>query len=278
MKLDIKYIGAGGEINLSQSPVYYAETDFFKRQHNYSVTPLISGRGSKKGRFYKDATEYNLTLNVVGQTKEHAYELINEMDDLFERDVYAEVPGKLYVNDYYVNCYVVSSASTDRIHVGNLFFVTLKILVEQPLWIHEEALNFETFTIESSSGFILPTSIPFGFTANPGIRQLQIDHYASVPAEISLFGPAVNPSFSIGSHIYQVNGALSAGERFIINQLNKTVLKITNSGEVINAFNIRSKTASVFEPIPTGGNVLTYSGEFAISLTLFYERGEPRWN
>ena len=278
MKLEIKYIGSGGEINLSQTPVFYAETDFFRRQHNYSLTPLISGRGSKKGRFYRDATEYTLNLNVVGKTEEHAHELINEMDDLFERDVYAETPGRLYVNDYYVNCYVVSSESTDRIHVGNMFFVTLKILVEQPQWTREELFYYETFTVEASSGFILPTAIPFGFTANPGIRQLMIDHYASVPAEISLFGPFVNPSFSIGSHIYQINGTLLAGERFIVNQLNKTVVKITNSGEVINCFNLRSKTSSVFEPIPAGGNVLTYFGEFAIILILFYERGEPRWS
>lgn len=91
-------------------------------------------------------------------------------------------------------------------------------------------------------------------------------------------GPAVNPSFSIGGNIYQVNGTLLAGERFVINQLENKVTKITNSGEVINAFNLRSKTYSVFEPIPTGESLLTYTGEFAISLNLFYERGEPRWN
>lgn len=278
MKLEIKYIGSGGEINLSQTPVFYAETDFFRRQHNYSLTPLISGRGSKKGRFYRDATEYTLNLNVIGETKERAHELINEMDDLFERDVYAETPGRLYVNDYYVNCYVVSSESTDRIHVGNMFFVALKILVEQPLWIREEVLSFGTFTASSGSGFILPTAIPFGLTSNAGIRQLIIDHHASVRAEICMFGPAVNPSFSIGGNIYQVNGTLLAGERFVINQLEKKVTKITNSGEVINAFNLRSKTYSVFEPIPTGESLLTYTGEFAISLNLFYERGEPRWN
>lgn len=275
MRFNVKYTGAGGTVDMSTAPILYREHDFMKREHNYSVTALVSGLGSKLARFYREAREYTIQLSVWGA---NMHDTLNEMTDVFERDIFLQKPGKLLVNEEYLNCYIIASEVSDWTLAGNGVVVSLTILAEKPLWIREEALNFETFTIESSSGFILPTAIPFGFTANPGIRQLPIDHYASVPAEISLFGPAVNPSFSIGSHIYQVNGTLSAGERFVINQLNKTVLKITNSGEVINAFNLRSKTASVFEPIPIGWNVLTYSGEFSIGLVLFYERGEPQWS
>ena len=63
----------------------------------------------------------------------------------------------------------------------------------------------------------------------------------------------------------------------MINQINKTVEKVTNSGEVINSFNLRNKEYSVFDPIPAGESIMTYSGEFPISITLFYERGEPKW-
>lgn len=275
MRFNVKYIGAGGTVDMSTPPILYREHDFMKREHNYSATALVSGLGSKLARFYREAREYTIQLSVWGA---NMHDTLNEMTDVFERDIFLQKPGKLLVNEEYLNCYIIASEVSDWTLAGNGVVVSLTILAEKPLWIREEALKFETFTIESSSGFILPTAIPFGFTANPGIRQLPIDHYASVPAEISLFGPAVNPSFSIGSHIYQVNGTLSAGERFVINQLNKTVLKITNSGEVINAFNLRSKTASVFEPIPIGWNVLTYSGEFSIGLVLFYERGEPQWS
>lgn len=260
---------------MSSAPILYKEHDFMKREHNYSVTALVSGLGSKLARFYREAMEYKITLSVWGDSM---HDTLNSMTEVFERDIFLQSPGKLQVNDEYLNCYVISSEVNDWTMAGNGVAVSLTILSEKPFWIREELLHYETFTISASSGFILPTAIPFGFSANHGIRQLRIDHYASVPAEISLFGPSINPSFSIGSHIYQVNGTLSAGERFVINQLNKTVLKITNSGEVINAFNLRSKVSSIFEPIPSGDNVLTYSGEFAISINLFYERGEPKWS
>lgn len=275
MRFNVKYTGAGGEVDMSTAPILYKEHDFMKRAHNYSATSLVSGLGSKLSRFYREAREYTIQLSVWGADM---HDTLNNMADVFERDVFLGVPGRLQVNNEYLPCYVIDSEVGDWTLAGNGVTVELTILAEKPLWIREELLSFGTFTAGSASGFILPTAIPFGLTANPGIRQFTIDHHASVPAEISLFGPFVNPSFSIGSHIYQINGILTAGERFVINQRNKTVVKITNSGEIINAFNLRSKVYSVFEPITIGGNTLSYSGEFAIRLVLFYERGEPHWS
>lgn len=275
MRFNVKYIGAGGTVDMSSAPILYQEHDFMKRETAYNSTPLVSGLGSKLTRFFKEAKEYKISLSVWG---EDMHATLNGMTDVFERDIFSQTPGKLFVNEEYLNCYIIASNVGDWTLAGNGVSVELTVMAEKPLWIKEELLSYGTFTAGSTTGFILPTAIPFGFTSNTGIRQLIVDHHSSVLAEISLFGPFVNPSFSIGEQIYQVNGTLLAGERFVINQLDKTVIKVTNSGEVINCFNLRSKTYSVFEPIPAGENILTYSGEFAISINLFYERGEPQWS
>lgn len=275
MRFNVKYIGAGGTVDMSSAPILYQEHDFMKRETGYNSTPLVSGLGSKLTRFFREAKEYKIALSVWGDDM-HA--TLNGMTDVFERDIFSQTPGKLFVNEEYLNCYIIASNVGDWTLAGNGVSVELTVMAEKPLWIKEELLSYGTFTAGSATGFILPTAIPFGFTSNTGIRQLIVDHHSSVLAEISLFGPFVNPSFSIGEQIYQVNGTLLAGERFVINQLDKTVIKVTNSGEVINCFNLRSKTYSVFEPIPAGENILTYSGEFAISINLFYERGEPQWS
>ena len=275
MRFNVKYVGAGGTVDMSSAPILYQDHDFMKREIGYNSTPLVSGLGSKLTRFFREAKEYKIALSVWGDDM-HA--TLNGMTDVFERDIFSQTPGKLFVNEEYLNCYIIASNVGDWTLAGNGVSVELTVMAEKPLWIKEELLSYGTFTAGSATGFILPTAIPFGFTSNTGIRQLIVDHHSSVLAEISLFGPFVNPSFSIGEQIYQVNGTLLAGERFVINQLDKTVIKLTNSGEVINCFNLRSKTYSVFEPIPAGENILTYSGEFAISINLFYERGEPQWS
>jgi hypothetical protein len=278
LKRLIKYIGLGGELDMSSSSIFYAEHNFFTRQYKYSISPLLNGRGGKLDRFYHDSSEYSLTLNVVGQTEEQAHELLNGMTKMFERDVFAQTPGKLYINDEYINCYVVSSVATERTHLGNMFTVTLSVLAEQPIWVTEERYDFLTFTDGSETGFKLPTAFPFGFTADKGSRQLIVDHYTSCPMQIAIFGPSSNPEFIVGEHTYRVNGTLLAGERYVIDQRNKTVVKVTNSGEVVNAFNMRNKTESVFEPIQSGENIVSYNGDFAIGITVFYERSEPQWN
>lgn len=274
MRFTVKYVGAGGEVDMSTAPILYKEHDFMKRETSYNTTSLVNGLGSKLTRFYKEAREYTIQLSVWGADM---HEVLNNMTDVFERDVSLQKAGRLYVNNEYLPCYVTASNVGDWTYAGNGVSVELTILAEKPFWVREELLSYGTFTLETNTGFILPTAIPFGFTSNAGIKQLIVDHHSSVFAEISLFGASVNPSFSIGSHVYQVNGTLLSGERFVINQANKTVVKVTNSGETINAFNLRNKLVSVFEPIPTGENVLAYSGEFAISVNLFYERGEPKW-
>ena len=96
--------------------------------------------------------------------------------------------------------------------------------------------------------------------------------------KISVFGPCSNPEFIIGENTYRVNGTLLSGERYEIDQRTKTVIKVTNSGEIVNAFNLRNKTESVFEPIEPGENILSYNGDFAIEITIFYERSEPLWS
>ena len=275
MRFSVKYTGAGGIVDMSTAPILYQEHDFMKRENSYNATALINGLGSRLSRFYRDAREYKISLSVWGADM---HDTLNNMTDIFERDVFLRVPGRLQVNDDYLNCYVIASDVGDWTLAGNGVTVELTILAEKPLWIREELLSYGTFTSGSAEGFILPTAIPFGLTSSAGIRQLIVEHHASVLAEISLFGPSVNPSFNIGSHMYQINGTLLAGERFVINQMDKTVVKVTNSGEVINCFNLRSKTSSVFEPIPAGENILTYTGEFALSINLFYERGEPQWS
>jgi len=50
-----------------------------------------------------------------------------------------------------------------------------------------------------------------------------------------------------------------------IDQVNKTITKITSSGERLNFFAYRGKTYSVFEPIPSGENYITYSNDFTFS-------------
>ena len=277
MKYDIRYVGAKGTVEMSSAPIIYQEQDFFKRKYGYSATSLLNGRGSKVTRFHKEAQEYTLNLKVLTGIRDAADEIMKGIEDIFENDVAQMSPGRIYVNGEYINCYVIASESEDRTFVGKYFGLRLTILAEQPIWIREELQTFDMFEASATTGFKLPTAIPFCFTSSAGSRQLQIDHYTSVFAEISLFGPATSPSFSIGSHIYQVFGTLSAGERYVINQINKTVEKITNSGEVINSFNLRNKEYSAFDPIPAGESIMTYSGEFPISITLFYERGEPKW-
>ena len=91
---------------MSSAPILYQEHDFMKRTHGYEVTQLLSGIGGKLTRFQKDSREYKIILSVW---RDDMYDTLNWMTDIFDRDVAEKVPGKLFVNDEYLQCYIVGS-------------------------------------------------------------------------------------------------------------------------------------------------------------------------
>ena len=72
MRFNVKYIGAGGEVDMSTAPILYREHDFMKREHNYSATALVSGLGSKLARFYREARVHNSVIRLGCEHARHA--------------------------------------------------------------------------------------------------------------------------------------------------------------------------------------------------------------
>ena len=64
MRFNVKYIGAGGTVDMSSAPILYQEHDFMKRTHGYEVTQLLSGIGGRLTRFQKESREYKIILSV----------------------------------------------------------------------------------------------------------------------------------------------------------------------------------------------------------------------
>ena len=58
----------------------------------------------------------------------------------------------------------------------------------------------------------------------------------------------------------------------------QTVTKYMTSGIKVNAFNNRNFADSVFRPIQTGRQEVSWNGRFDFDLILLEERSEPKWS
>ena len=142
---------------------------------------------------------------------------------------------------------------------------------------------------------------PEKMLVNPGSYTVTVDNYQAVHGSLanynvdkdssvetlvilprSIQAPAADPTefvydgslktYSIPASNYytvQNNTQVQAGDY--------TVTLISGSGVRTNLFDLRDKSASVFQKIPGGTLNVGWSGEFMFELTLYQERSEPAW-
>lgn len=306
----IRYVNSQGkEADLSQFPVRLREAIF--HAYEWSYEGASQRYGVDIDYFKKDPIEYEMVVSFFG-TNDQKKHLLNDFCDLVEYDVQNTQPGRLYIEDYYVDCFIVSS-STEPSEYSRVDRA-MKVLCPYPFWVRETAYQFLPNTQTTQPGTNTPVitggiytgpktengamisefsfdfvrendqkveyplfDLPFDFIGIFGVQQ--VNNPASMPCnfQMVIYGYVESPSVIIGDHTYMVQATVFDGERLVIDSRYKTVEKIGRFGEITNLYNARNKVQSVFEPILPGDNVISWSGAYGVDLTLYDERSEPRW-
>lgn len=275
MGYKIRYVGSAGEVNFSSLPFLFEDNDLFRYEWSFTQSDAPQGNGSRLSNFHFPSAERSLKFYCVS---EDVFTQINTLDELFNADVMNETPGKLYVDDVYCPCYIVSMTPDAIKKPEAKQAITLKIRVLNPTWIKEETFSFSASDQRTITGlFKLPISFPFSWSKSLASSYITNGYFKPARAVITIYGPASSPSFSIDNHMYKINGDLLDHERFVIDQIEKTVVKITTTGSYVNAFAMREKSSSVFEPIPVGRFAVQYYSNFSLQIVLKHERTMPIW-
>lgn len=226
--------------------------------------------------FRKETQEKELIISIYGKTEAEANERKNKVFEVFEKDVLTNRPGRLWIGDYYLSCYVVEGSISNYYRQGNYLAKEIKIVTDTPIWIKETAYSFYIQDMENGGSFY-PYDYPYDYSNNLIVRNINNNHYADSNFELIIYGPALNPTIFIKGHPYTINTDLFAGEYLIINSANKTVIKTKNNGETVNEFNRRNKEYSVFKLIEQGQSTVSWNEEFNFDLIVFDERSMPLW-
>lgn len=306
----IRYINSQGECaELSAFPTRIREASL----HNYSWKYDGKSRryGTKISRFTKDPAEYEITIAFTGSAKTQR-ENLNNFYEITERDVMSVQPGKLYFDEYYIECFVIKS-TTEPTEFSRSER-TVNILAPYPFWIRETTYQYlpeeETGETDINSPVITGkdytgeplengatirefkfdflrrsdkrVSYPlfdftFDFIHTRGRRILDNASFKESEFVMTIYGYVDTPNIIIAGHQYIVNATAFEGERIVIDSRNGTVTKIGRLGERTNLYNSRDKVNSVFEKIPAGVQTISWSGGFGFDITLYDERSEPKW-
>lgn len=276
--MDIFYENHTGErIDLNSENIILQYQEFF----NYSWDAATRNRKIKG--FKRDSATLPVTVAVTAETEDEYLQIIEEFYRITEKDILAVAPGKLYINEYYLRCYISGDIKQDAFK-GILFQIkNLTLVTDYPFWIKETTYQYLPENPISGGDSILTEGVmfpefQFDFFRAKGDEILYNPSFADSNFILAIYGFVENPQIAIAGHPYRVETTIYEGERLVIDSLTHTVQKIGRLGEITNLYNARDKHYSVFKKIPPGMNTFQWSGGFGVDITLFDERSEPKWS
>lgn len=254
--------------------------DLYTWEWSYSLSNRITGYGGDASDFARYPRTFELELRMRGMSKEDFLRQVNTLHDVTEADMIACNPGRLYVDDQYLTCYL-AVAGAKPTHPKNSNFMTrnVTVLAVEPYWCTPVQITINPSTDVQTNDNGKKFNLKYSYRYGTGVSGSTIinDHYAAAPAIIQFFGPAANPSITIAGVTYGVNETLTATDRLVIDQIKHKIYKVSETGIKTNAFDSRNKAFDIFAPIPVGSNTIVYSGDFVVQITMIQQRSELRW-
>lgn len=272
--MEVCYVSSTGTcLNFTQWP--YMINDAQLRDYTW----VCETRNGKITGLHKAISEYQIKLAITAGNRQGYVEAVEMLLNVIERDVLQNTPGRLYFGIEYMTGFFYTSSKADWNKGIDFMFNTLTFATDSPFWIREQHFSFEKSPETYATGLFLDYAhdYPYDYAVDGMQKYISNQHYGSCDFEMDIFGPCINPAITIGGHLYEVFATVAEGEYFHIESRKGTVFKISQAGERTNEYNNRNKDSSLFERIPFGENVVTWSGTFGFDITLFIERSEPEW-
>lgn len=277
--MTIKYYNANGSfITLNSGNYLVSANDLRNFAWEYVATNRPSGFGGRV-TFSRPVQEKKLIVGIKGATASEFNTNASALMALTEPDILNHTPGKLYLGDQYLTCYLATSGAVSVYsRRGNWVSKELTVVVTEPFWHTKSLFRFLAGApqeVDDPKRYDL--RYPYRYIATSNSGTVTNSHYSSCPMIITAYGAATDPSITIGGNIYAVTASISSGQRIIINQLNRTVVSMAADSTVTNLFDYRDKDNDIFLPVEPGTQTVVYDGSFAFDIVIIQQRSEPTW-
>ena len=268
---------SGNEYKLKTDGIRSKTANYHIWQFDPDATELRFG--VRLHAWKKAAQVYETTLYFEGSYEEKRATCDNLHND-FELDILEKVPGRIIWGDYYIECYMHGSSTYPGEH--NIYTVNdVNIYCPYPFWIRERKKSFYAQDEPTGEQPFLDYTFDFRYDftyEDAGYSNWDTEHPFSSDFQLTIFGPAVNPTVLINDHIYRLDYTLESGEYVVVDSRANTITLHRANGTKRNLYNFRYLEQSIFEKIPGGVLTIYWSGAFGFDLLLYQERSEPTWN
>lgn len=206
----------------------------------------------------------------------------NKFIDVISYDRRVMSPGRLYVGDGYLECYISGHALTNWQYFDGMLNAELEVTSDHPAWTRRVSQTLYTMDELEYGGHNYPYAYPHNYLYSAG-TSMNITNPFMLPAacDIVFPGPCVNPYVIIAGNRYQVNVSADKGQLVIVKGFGKQgkrdilLRSATGSDRSVFSNGVREPNAQIFAEIPIGTHVATWTGRMNIELSMYEERSSP---
>lgn len=277
--MKIEYFNANGaSIVLNAGNYLVSNNDLRDFVWEYTATNRPTGYGGRV-KFNRPVQEKILNIGIRGKTKEEFNDNAKALLALTEADILRNTPGKLYLGEQYLECYLSVKSTVNYYSYRNGWVSKdLTLVVTEPFWNTEKTQRYLSgLALAVDGGKRYGLKYPYRYMPSASSGNVDNEHYSDSPMIITIYGEAVNPSITIGGNIYAIDFSVAATQRIIINQLKREIYLLTLTGARTNLFNYRDKENDIFKPIAPGNQTVIYDGSFDFDISVINQRSEPTW-
>ena len=234
-------------------------------------------------QLYHETKKKKLHLGMWCEDEARGIDRRNELVDITEQDVRAKKQGRLYVGDYYLECFVIGNEKGAWHFADHIMEATLTILAAKPVWWSETVHEFYP-SHEVATGDYLDFEFDFDFDFTDTSSSQSVNNPSDHASyfQMIIYGYVSSPSVRIGTSTYRVDVEVPISGQLIIDSRARTIVVKDMYGNETNVYDKRIRGAVgsgqyIFEPIPEGMSAVSWPQSYGITLTLLRDASEPRW-
>lgn len=255
---------AGSVIDLaSKNYKMHKATDLLSYRWSWSNSEYIN----KIESFSMEYAEKSIMISIMAANREEYAKALDAISDAFEYDVKMLSPGKLYVGDYYLSCYIISADQSQfnphRLRTDK----TYGILAESGQWLKEAEYDLSVLTeLEDEADLALKSAHIFNYPIN----LLQTPKYKEIigqNAHLKYVSAAPNVKTM---HVY----GITKKEGATLRCMERAVVHITEleTGNINDSQSLTCRLHGI--PVTTDGNCFIDGVEYLSDV--YFSEGEVR--
>lgn len=136
----IKYVNHNGtEFVLNGDGLTFVDDmPLHSYEWSYTLTNRVTGMGGIASNFARWPRTFTIEVRLRGYSKQQFVDQINTLHSVIDVDCVDEHPGRLYVDDQYMVCFLaVAGATPVHPKTGNFATMELTVLAVEPYWCTE---------------------------------------------------------------------------------------------------------------------------------------------